>query len=195
MLTQEKPPIKIKPFSKNELHKKPFNFSKKAFLIIFSVVLGIVFGIYAIFPEPKSQENQLTDLINRIEGDEKLPSGEMRDYCHLMAVLRDSISPACVCALDGINWDNPPRSPEKLPEVWELIPEDEYQSNRFRFQHKTYTKIRIGFDAKDKNGNDKPHWHRENPNKKDKKRQYLDKNCNPIKRSLPDSHIYIRTRK
>ncbi len=112
-----------------------------------------------------------------------------------MAVLRDSISPPCVCALDEINWDNPPRNPEKLPEGWEEFFKSNNQGNRRFFRHKVYRNIRIDFDAKDKNGNDKPHWHRENSNEKDKKRQYLDKDCNPIKRGLPDSHIYIRIKK
>ncbi len=144
---------------------------------------------------PKTDEDRLLDLINRIENGEDLPSGEMRDYCHLMAVLRDSISPKCVCALDGINWDNPPRSPEKLPEVWELIQYEPNNGNRLRFQHKIYTRIVVGFGATDSNGDKRPHWHRENPNKQQKNVQYLDKNCNPIKRGLPDSHIYVRVRK
>lgn len=109
-----------------------------------------------------------------------------------MSILRDSISPQCVCVLDGINWDNPPKSPEKLPDGWELIEDDKNNGNRFRFQHKIYTKIKIGFDAKDSNGNDKPHWHRENPNKRKKKLQYLDKDCNPLDRHKSETHIYTR---
>ena len=115
MLIKEKTPIKIQSFSETEKPKIPSFFSKIGIFIVFFVVWGI--GIYAVLPEPKSQEDQLTDLIVRIESGEDLPSGELRDYCHLMAVLRDSISPKCVCVLDGINWDNPPQNPEKLPET------------------------------------------------------------------------------
>ncbi len=180
MLTKEKPPIKLNHFPETEKSKKPFYFLKKRlFLIGFFVILGMGFGIYSVFPEPQSQEDQLTDLINRIESGEDLPSGEMRDYCHLMAVLRDSISPQCVCVLDGINWDNPPKNPEKLPKVWELIQDEPNNGNRLRFQDKTYTKIVVGFDATNSNGDERPHWHRENPNKK-KGQEYLDQHCNTL---------------
>ncbi len=152
-------------------------------------------GIYAVLPEPKNQEDQLTDLIARIESGEDLPSGEMRDYCHLMATLRDSISPQCVCLLDDINWDNPPRSPEKLPEVWEEFENPKNQGNRLSFRHKIYTKIKIEFDRYDSQGREKPHWHRENPNKKNQKDEYLDFDCNTIRRGAPNSHLYVRIRK
>jgi len=161
-------------------------------LIGFFLILGIGFGIYAVFPEPKNDEDYLLELIDRIESGEELPSGEWKDYCHLMAVLRDSISPPCVCVLDGINWDNPPRSPEKLPEVWELFERAKNNGNRKFFRHKLYPKIVIGIDMKDSNGNKKPHWHRENPNSVSKKDLYLDKNCLPVKRGGEESHIYVR---
>ena len=170
MLTQEKQKTKTHSFSESEKPRKSFNFPKIGVLIGFLLILGIGFGIYAVFPEPKSQEDQLRDLITRIEGGEDLPSGEWKDYCHLMAVLRDSISPKCVCVLDGINWNNPPKSPEKLPEVWELIVDERDQGFRPRYRNKLYPKIVIGFDQYDSQGREKPHWHRENPNKKKRTR-------------------------
>ncbi len=194
MLTQEKQQTKQKSFFETEKPQKPFIFPKISILIGFLLLLGIGFAIYAVFPEPKSQEDELTDLITRIESGEDLPNGEWKDYCHLMAVLRDSISPQCVCVLDGINWDNPPRSPERLPEVWELIVDERDQGNRFRFKHKTYTRIVIGFDATDSKGDERPHWHRENPNKK-KGQEYLDQDCNPVRSKSNPSHIYVRIRK
>jgi hypothetical protein len=196
MLVKEKTDTSRKTFSKTEKQsKKSFDFSKKGLLIVFSLILGIGLATYALFPEPKSQEDELADLIRRLEGGEVLPSGEMVDYCRLMAILRDSISPSCVCVLDGINWDNPPRSPEKLTDEWEFIEDDPNKGFRPRYRHKFYPKIIIGFDIDDSNGNEKPHWHRENPNKQHKKVPYLDKDCNPIRRNSPQSHIYIRTKK
>ncbi len=174
-----------------KLAKKPFIFPKKGFLIGFLLFLGIGFGIYALFPDTKSQEDQLTDLITRIEGGEELPSGELKDYCHLMAILRDSISPPCVCILDGINWDNPPKSPERLPDVWEFVENDPNNGHRPRYRHKTYTRIIIGFDLYDTNGDEKPHWHRENPNTR-KGQEYLDKDCQVMYRKSKKSHIYTR---
>lgn len=109
-----------------------------------------------------------------------------------MYVLRDSISPQCVCVLDGINWDNPPRSPEKLPENWEEFKNSKDEGKRRYFKHKIYTKIEIDFDLKDSQGREKPHWHRVNPNSRSKKDQYLDKNCNPLKKGNQETHIYTR---
>jgi hypothetical protein len=92
--------------------------------------------------------------------------------------------------LDGINWDNPPKSPEFLSEEWELRTEEKSLSNRLVYRHKKYPKIKINFDAKDRNGNDNPHWHRENP--ENKKFPYLDKNGKPAARNTPHSHIYVK---
>ena len=82
----------------------------------------------------------LLELITKIENGEELPSGELKDYCHLMAVLRDSISPRCVCVLDGINWDNPPKSPEKLPDNWVEFKNLKDEGSRRYFKHKILTK-------------------------------------------------------
>ncbi len=195
MLTKEKPPIKIKSFSKIELSKTPFIFPKIGFLIGFLLILGIGFGIYALFPEPKKDENYLLELITRIQGGEELPSGEWKDYCHLMAVLRDSISPQCVCILDGINWNNPPRSPEKLPEGWQEYKNSKDDGNRRFFKQKVYPKIKIDFDAEDSQGREKPHWHRQNPNYQSQKDQYLDRDCNIVRRYHPHSHLYVRLKR
>jgi hypothetical protein len=104
--------------------------------------------------------------------------------------LRNEISPECVCILDGINWDNPPKSPEFLSEDWEFIHDDPSRL-RVRFRHKFYPKIVIGFDEKNSLRENRPHWHRENPDNL-KEFPYLDKNGNPVRRGSPNSHIYTR---
>ncbi len=195
MLTQEKQQTKQKSFFETEKPQKPFIFPKIGILIGFFVILGIGFAIYAVLPEPKSQEDQLTDLIARIEGGEELPSGEWKDYCHLMAVLRDSISPKCVCALDGINWDNPPRSPERLPEGWQEYKIPNNGGKRLFFRHKIYPKIKIDFDANDSQGNEKPHWHRKNPNGRSDRDLYIDQDCGIVAKNSKKSHIYVRLKK
>jgi hypothetical protein len=128
-----------------------------------------------------------------LQAGEYLASGEMKDYCRLTYELRNEISPECVCILDGINWDNPPKSSDFLSEDWELLYEEKSLSNRLKYRLKKYPKIIIGFDSKDRNGNENPHWHRENPN--GKKFPYLDKYGKPTARNTPHSHIYVKSKK
>lgn len=185
MLVQEeitKPIIEV--FEPNKRPQKPF-------FIVFVLILGIGFVLYSVFENSKNDEDYLVELITKIESGEELPSGELKDYCHLMAVLRDSISPRCVCVLDGINWDNPPKSPEKLPENWEEYRDSRDIGNRRYFKHKIYSKIKIDFDLYDSQGRERPHWHRENPNKR-KGEEYLDQDCKPILRKSKPSHFYLR---
>jgi hypothetical protein len=179
----EKPPTKSQ-------NKGQGNFSLWFYGLIF---FAIITGAAVMMAQQQSDEEYLAELSSKVEAGEYLASGEMRDYCQLLATLRDSISSECVCILDGINWDNPPRNPALLPDVWQEYKAKEDQGNRRNFKHKLYPKIHIDFDLKDKNGNERPHWHRLNPNKgTDKKKQYLDKNCFPVSRHSPESHIYTR---
>jgi len=182
----------ILPFSKSEKPPKVFSkFGKIILLVSLVLMLGVGFLVFSLIEKPPTQEAYLLELIARIENGEELPAGEKRNYCHLMSILRDSISANCVCVLDGINWDNPPKNPDKLPEVWEEFKQPTTGGNRRFFRHKIYIKIVIGFDVNNSNGEVKPHWHRENPNAF-KGQEYIDKDCQLTYKKAKKSHIYVR---
>jgi hypothetical protein len=173
-------------------HKKPVNKDNfRPILFIFALILAFSAAIFYAAFETKSDEEYLAELSARLQAGEYLASGEMKDYCRLTYELRNEISPECVCILDGINWDNPPKSPDFLSEDWEFIEDEPGNGVRPRFKHKVYPKIVIGFDSFDSNGNEKPHWHRENPNPQ-RLKEYLDKNGKETARNSKNSHIYLR---
>ncbi len=106
--------------------------------ILLSFLLILLSGtaiFYAVF-NVKSDEEYLAELSARLQAGEYLASGEMKDYCCLTFELRNEISPECVCLLDGINWDNPPKSPEFLSEEWEEYFVKENLIGRRFFRHK-----------------------------------------------------------
>jgi hypothetical protein len=173
-------------------HKKPVNKDNfRPILFIFALILAFSAAIFYAAFETKSDEEYLAELSARLQEGEYLASGEMKDYCRLTYELRNEISPECVCILDGINWDNPPESPDFLSEDWEFI-EDDPNKFRKRFRHKQYRKIVIGFDVNDCRGENRPHWHRENSDNNFKDFPYLDKKGNPVRRGSPNSHIYTK---
>ena len=84
------------------------------------ILIGLAFA-YSL-SGGKSQKDYFDQLSDRKEAGEFLTSGEQKDYCELLFQFRDSVSTECVGVLDGINWDNPPKSPEDLGEDWEELP-------------------------------------------------------------------------
>lgn len=129
------------------------------FLLIF-VCIASIYAYYAL--ADKDEQTYLAELIARRESGEQLPKGEMHDYCHLLYVLKDSIPLECVCVLDGINWDKPPQTPEKLNGDWEEVTSERPDRHLF-FKHRVYQKIKIRYDFELENGRE-GHWHRYNPN-------------------------------
>jgi RHS repeat-associated protein len=97
----------------------------------------------------------------------------------------------------GINWANPPASPDDLSSDWEEVthPKNNNGENR-EFRNKDTGEV-IRFDKGDpsKGGFQKnDHWHRLNPawnRKMGNKGRYLDRYGNPCDRNSPESHIEI----
>jgi hypothetical protein len=96
----------------------------------------------------------------------------------------------------GIDWDNPPCSPNELNNDWiEVTPETMKQnSNRREYQNKK-TGLKIAFDkgipGKPK-FKGKDHWHIYNPFSLSVRDYYLDKNGNKIHKNDDNSHIEIK---
>ena len=179
-----------KPAKKTDPPKPKFNF-KVLFIVL--IIIGLA-GIY-LWPEGKSREEYFQELQNRKEAGDYLTSGEKTDFCELLFLLRDSVSVECVNILDGINWDNPPKSPEGLSEDWEELPSRKPREHR-EFKHRKYG-FRIRFDIGQPNASKKAHksrnhWHRYNPNSVSDHDMYLDKFGNIIRKNHGDSHIQIR---
>ena len=172
------------------LPRPKFNFA-----VIFTVLILIGLA-YAYFrPAGKSPEEYLQELQNRKDTGEYLSAGEQTDFCELLFELRDSISTDCVGCLDGINWDNPPKMPNKLDDNWEEMPSYDARNTRV-FRHKKY-RLEIHFDKGDPAAPPKAHracdhWHRVNPNYTSDKDYYLDKAGRPIKKGHKNSHIEPR---
>ena len=114
----------------------------------------------------------------------------------LLFLLRDSVSTECVGVLDGINWDNPPKSPEKLGEEWEEVTKPGIPGLTRTFRHRKY-RLLINFDkgnpsAPQKADKYRDHWHRLNPNKTGKQNYYLDSQGKPAGKGTKPSHIFPR---
>lgn len=194
-----RPPDLPQPFEDKKL--KPFR--RAAFIgLAVSALLALFAAVYV--PEGKTEEEYLEVLIEKKEAGEFLASGEEKDYCLLMAALKDSIVLDCLPVLEGINWERPPKSPEALGPDWVEIthPEQKKNGNRSEFCHKKHPKIKIVFD---KGVPDAPgkglkayikqdHWHRFNPNAKGTQDLYLDKSSFPVPDKSKDSHILIINR-
>ena len=96
--------------------------------------------------------------------------------------------------IDDIDWSiAPPCSPDDLSDNWEEITDQRMRanSNRRKFRNK-HTGETINFDLGDPTQTGekaKDHWHRDNPNKKNKRNQYLDEHGNEVGKNSPESHI------
>ena len=179
-----------KPAEKTDPSSPKFNF-KVAFIVL--IITGLI--VVYFLPKGKSREEYFQELQNRKEAGDYLTSGEKTDFCELLFLLRDSVSTECVSILDGINWDNPPKSPEFLSEDWEELPTGDSKRSR-KFKHKKYG-IEFVFDTADETAGKKAaksrgHYHRFNPNSKNKTDYYLDENGLPCSKGSKSSHIYTR---
>ena len=101
-----------------------------------------------------------------------------------------------ILAESGIDWNNPPCSPNDLSDDWaEVTPEIMKQnSNRSEYQNKN-TGLKIAFDKGiygKPRFSGKDHWHIYNPFSVSIKDYYLDKQGNTIHKNDGNSHIEIK---
>ena len=185
----------IKPFAPEQ--KPPGKAPAKVLIgVAFLSVLAFFAAVY--LPDGKNDAEYLDELIERKEKGEILPSGEEKDFCILMASLRDSILLDCMPVLEGINWERPPKSPEALGPDWVEITSDKQDEDATtrKFQHLVYKKLIIYFDKGDPSDNGfaaQDHWHRQNPNATHKvKYARLDKHGKPVHRKSGSSHLIVR---
>jgi len=103
-------------------------------------------------------------------------------------------SPASEILTDsGIDWDNPPCSPNELNSDWiEVTPETMKQNSNRREYQNTKTRLKIAFDRGipgKPRFKGKDHWHIYNSFASSVRDYYLDKNGNPIHKNDDNSHI------
>lgn len=148
-----------------------------------------------------SDEETLQVLDTKYREGKELSENEFKTYCDLLEKIWKKHLPACYCkdGIDnqtpGIDWTNPPKSPEDLGEDWEIFihPKILVEINRKEYVHKK-TKEMIGFDPdRTLNGVVVPkHWHRYNPKSVGKNDEYLDLCGKVVARNRKNSHIKIR---
>ncbi|MBK8397725.1 MAG: hypothetical protein IPL26_21130 [Leptospiraceae bacterium] len=149
-----------------------------------------------------SDEEKLQVLDSKYRDGKALTENEFKTYCELLEKIWKKHLPACYCKdgienpTPGIDWTNPPKSPEDLGSAWidATDPRMKENSSRRRFQN-LITKEVVAFDigVPDKTGyKEENHWHRENPNTKNKNDAYLDECGKPVARGNDESHIKIK---
>lgn len=164
-----------------------------AFLLIGLFIIGIVIVTIqnsrdAIHRD--SDEEKLQVLDEKYRAGDKLSDTEFKTYCDLLEKIWKKHLPACYCrdGIDnptpGIDWTNAPKSPESLGSAWIDVTDTRMKenSNRRRFQN-LITKEVVAFDIglPDKTGyKEENHWHRENPNSKNKNDAYLNECGKPV---------------
>jgi hypothetical protein len=148
-----------------------------------------------------SDEEKLQVLDTKYRGGKELTESEFKKYCELLEKIWKKHLPACYCKdgienqTSGIDWTNPPKSPEDLSSDWTETthPRQKKNSNTRTFVN-IRTKQRIAFDKGEKGleghrGED--HWHRFNSEKdeKDKLDFYLDECGKPVDKWSRSAHI------
>ncbi len=187
----------LHPFKQNPNHKH----------ILFGLIVFIITSISIIIllnydPSNPNAEKDLTVLHERYTKGEKLDKKDFALYCLLLEKVWKKHLLSCYCPdgvinpTPGIDWTNPPDSPEKLGSEWMEVTEPEKVGNtdskifvnrvsgeRIAFDKKTYGKE--GFSGKD-------HWHRFNIEGKNKMDYYLDECGKPVNKGSSKSHIEVK---
>lgn len=182
-----------------------WKFSKKRLIGLgfFLLIFGFVSYFWMFDPNQSTEQSEtyLLTLDNKYKSGQKLSNQEWMDYCILLQKIWRQHRTDCFCSevknpTHGIDWTNPPDSPEKLSSDWELIQYPNVGQNKKRMDfHNVHTGEKIAFDSestKDPNQIKQPHWHRYNPNSTSTSDYYLDMCGKPIHKSHKNSHIYIR---
>ena len=164
-----------------------------------------------VLPEIKTQvQDQVKPQIKDIKDNEKQKLNGQKPFAWLLIlfllvggiglvvyITNSADEPETVSVpenTDDIDWVNDvPCTPEDLSGEWKEITDSRMleNSNRRRFQNKR-TSATINFDKGDPTTSGEKaqdHWHRDNPNKVNKRNQYLDENGNEVGKNTPESHI------
>lgn len=190
------------------LMSEPRTLPKKSMVgIIF--VSFLIIGISAIlskFVFYDSNSEEAEKLLQKLDSDYKigkaLTNKEFTLYCQLLEKIWKKHLKACYCKdgiknpTPGIDWTNPPSSPESLGIDWIDVthPIAKEKSNRIIFRNRnTGEEIAFEIGRMRKDGSRLPnHWHRPNPESADDSDYYLDECGKPIRKSHDDSHIWIK---
>ncbi len=180
------------------------NPENNSFLIGIIVLIVISISILTILnydPSNPNAEKDLTLLHERYTKGEKLDKKEFALYCMLLEKVWKKHLLACYCPngvvndTPGIDWTNPPDSPEKLGSDWIEVTNENAKEKSLRreFQNrKTKEKIvfDIGFGLNDYTQEN--HWHRYNSDSQTDRDRYLDMCGEKVGKTSPKSHIKIR---
>ncbi|MBK8395837.1 MAG: hypothetical protein IPL26_11445 [Leptospiraceae bacterium] len=174
-------------------------------IILFIIIAISIFILLNYDPSNPNAEKDLTLLHARYKKGEKLDKKEFALYCLLLEKVWKMHLLSCYCPdgvinpTKGIDWTNPPNSPEKLGSEWVEVTEPEKVKNTdSRIFMNRVSKERISFDRKTpgKDGfSGKDHWHRFNPlpiEGKNKMDYYLDECGKPVKKGSSKSHIEVK---
>lgn len=179
-------------------------------ILITGIILLFFISISAFFilnydPSNPNAEKDLTALHERYKKGEKLDEKEFALYCLLLEKIWKQHLLSCYCPdgvfnpTIGIDWTNPPNSPEKLGREWEEVTNEKAKENgNSRLFVNKVSKEKISFDKGIPNepgfrGID--HWHRHNLDQSNDLTYYLDQCGKPVKRKSKESHIIIRNLK
>jgi hypothetical protein len=182
--------------------------SKKNFasiIFVSSLLIGIsVVLSQFVFYDSNYEETE--KVLQKLDSDYKigktLTNKEFALYCQLLEKIWKKHLKACYCKdgiknpTPGIDWTNPPSSPEGLDSDWVDVthPIAKEKSNRIIFRNRnTGEEIAFEIGRMRKDGSRLPnHWHRPNPESADDSDYYLDECGKPVRKSHDDSHIWIK---
>jgi|JI10StandDraft_1071094.scaffolds.fasta_scaffold67282_5 hypothetical protein len=170
-------------------------------LIIFIIISISILILLNYDPSNPNAEKDLTELHERYTKGEKLDKKDFALYCLLLEKVWKKHLLSCYCPdgvinpTNGIDWTNPPDSPEKLGSEWMEITDGRAKEKSLRREFvNRNTKEKIGYDIGF--GLEKyiqeNHWHRYNPDSESERDRYLDMCGEKVGKSSPKSHIKIR---
>ena len=171
-------------------------------IILFIIIAISIFILLNYDPSNPNTEKDLTLLHARYKKGEKLDKKEFALYCLLLEKVWKMHLLSCYCPDGvinptlGIDWSNPPDSPDSLGTDWIDVthPIAKEKSNRLIFRNiNTGEEIAFEIGRMKKDGSRLPdHWHRPNSKSVDDSDYYLDECGKPIRKSHEDSHIWIK---
>ena len=122
---------------------------------------------------------------------EPIPGGQIILPPHSILPSELTVGQPRIDAIKEIDWDSAPPSPDDLGKNWEDI-SDPRNPNGRKFKNRDNPEEEITFDKGvdgERGWKGIDHWHRKNPNSKNRHDYYLDKFGNPVGKGSEASHI------